>query len=62
MTSLHLFRPAKARAPAARRDRSAAVVLLMMALVFAPVVGMHFAASLVGSGSAAPAGGEPTSA
>jgi hypothetical protein len=51
MTFLHLFRPAKACAPAARRDRSVAgVVVLMMALVFAPVVGMHLAALALDSG------------
>jgi hypothetical protein len=51
MTFLHLSRPAKARAPAVRRDHSVAVVVvLMMALVFAPVIGMHVAAFALNSG------------
>jgi hypothetical protein len=62
MTFLHLFRPAKARAPAARRDRGVTVVVvLMMVLVFAPVVGMHFAASHVASDFTVPLRGEPSS-
>ena len=51
MTFLILFRPAKARVPAARRDYSVAVVVvLMMTLVFAPVIGMHVAALALDSG------------
>ncbi len=51
MPLLNLSRPAKARAPAARRDHSiAAVVILMMTLVFAPVIGMHVAALALDSG------------
>ena len=53
MTLLNLFRPAKVGVSSPRRDHSVAVVVvLMMALVFAPVVGMHVAVSMFGSDAA----------
>ncbi|GJD48440.1 hypothetical protein OPKNFCMD_1159 [Methylobacterium crusticola] len=42
---------------ALRRDRSVAVVLLLMlALVFGPAIGLHVAVSLLGPGAATAAG------
>ena len=59
MTHVNLSRPAKAGVSPARRDHSVAVVVvLMMTLVFAPVVGMHVAASVFGSDTSSAAGGD----
>ncbi|WP_288581206.1 hypothetical protein [uncultured Methylobacterium sp.] len=42
---------------AATRDRSVVVVLLLMlALVFGPAIGLHVAVNLLGPGAAAPDG------
>ncbi|KAB1072452.1 hypothetical protein [Methylobacterium planeticum] len=42
-------RPAAAGAVRPRRDRSIAVIVFMMALVFVPVLGMHVAAAAFGA-------------
>lgn len=47
----------RARSGAASRDRSVVVVLLLMlALVFGPAIGLHVAVNLLGPGPAAPDG------
>ena len=45
-----LFSPARMGAPAAPRDRSVALILVvLLMLVFAPVVGLHIALTTFGS-------------